>query len=117
MKKRLVAVLCSASLVFAPTAYASESIDSDPSADADCLISLLALSDQADGEDEDAILAMAMYYFGRLGGEGQANSSFLLSRMGRFADDETLFLTEAESCITDFETESKKFDELSELLD
>lgn len=117
MKKRLVAALCAASLLCTPAAFASESIDSDPSADADCLIALLALSDQADGEDEDAILAMAMYYFGRLGGEGQANSAFLLSRMGRFADNETLFLTEAESCVADFETESKKFDELSELLD
>lgn len=117
MKKRFIAACCAVSLLSAPIAHAGESIDSDPSADADCLISLLALSDQADGEDEDAILAIAMYYFGRLGGEGQANSAFLLSRMGRFSDNETLFLTEAESCIADFETESKKFDELSKLLE
>lgn len=117
MKKRLLAACTGLSLFLAPAAYAAESIDSDPASDADCLIALLALSEEADSSDQDAVLTMAIYYFGRLGGEGQANSAFIISRMGRFADDETLILTEAESCITDFETESNKFDELSKLLD
>ncbi|GAB5488536.1 MAG: hypothetical protein Pars2KO_21060 [Parasphingorhabdus sp.] len=117
MKKSLIAALGAIALLSTPMAFASESIDSDPSADADCIIALLTLSDQADGDDEDAIITMAMYYFGRLGGEGQANASYLLSRMGRFADDESLYLTEAESCISDFETEGEKFAELAKLLE
>ncbi len=117
MRKTVFAALAAVSLTIAPMAHASESIVSDPSSDADCLVALLVLADQAEKEDEDALFTVAIYYFGRLGGEGKANSAFLLSRMGRFADDESLFLTEAESCITDFETESKKFDELSKLLE
>ena len=117
MKKAIIAALAGASLAFGTAAEAARSIDSDPAADADCLIALLALSDDAEGEDEDAILTMAMYYFGRLGGEGKANTTFLLSRMGRFADDATLYLTESQQCATDFETEAKKFDELSKALE
>jgi hypothetical protein len=117
MKKRIIAACCAACLLSAPMAYASESIDSDPAKDADCLIALLTLADQADDKDEDSIFAMAMYYFGRLGGEGKADAAYLLSRMGRFTDDENLYLAEAESCVSDFETEAKKFDELSKIME
>jgi len=117
MRKAIISAVIAASLLIGTGAHAAESIVSDPSSDADCLVALLALADQADKEDEDAIFTMAIYYFGRLGGEGKADTAFLVSRMGRFADDESLFLTEAESCIADFEKEAKKFDELSKLLE
>lgn len=112
MKKLFYGAIAASALMFGPSAAANESVVSDPAADADCLISLILLTDDADEEDEDAIFSIAMYYFGRLGGEGYANKDFIVSRMGRFFDDENLYLSNSQVCATDFELESRKFDEL-----
>lgn len=109
--------LAAATMTAGSMAAANDPVVSDPGADADCLISLILLMEAADKADEDAIFTIAMYYFGRLGGEGRADKTFLMSRMGRFFDDENLYLTESQACATDFETEGKKFEELAKALE
>ena len=116
--KNLAYIAIAASVIMSgPQAAANESVVSDPAADADCLISLILLADAADEEDGDAIFSIAMYYFGRLGGEGHADKDFIASRMDRFFDDENLYLTKSQDCASDFELESGKFDELAKAVE
>ena len=118
MKSVFWATAAAASLVLAASSASGRSIESDPAADADCVIALMLLGESAEGSSaEDAIFAMTMYYYGRLGGEGNANASYLASRVGRFVDDETLYITESEECANDFETEVSKFDELAKIFE
>lgn len=118
MKNMIFSGLISASLALSSLTPANAQIVSDPAADADCVVALLILLDQPEvKDDEDGIIAIAMYYFGRLGGEGKATESYLISRMGQFADDENFYLEEAENCITDFEGEAKKFENMGKILE
>lgn len=118
MKNFILGGLVTASLALAATTPAKAQIVSDPAADADCVLALLTLLDQPEIKgDEDGIITIAMYYFGRLGGEGKATEGYLISRMGQFADDENLYLEEADNCVTDFETEAKKFENMGKILD
>ena len=117
MRGWIYGAVAAATMAIGPMAEANGPVVSDPGADADCLISLIMLMDAADEPDDDAIFSIAMYYFGRLGGEGYANKTFMMSRMGRFFDDENLYLATSQACATDFETEAKKFEELSKALE
>ena len=118
MKSGFLAAATAALLAFTPSAAFGQNIDSDPASDADCVIALMLLGESAEGDEiEDAIFAMTMYYYGRLGGEGSASASYLASRVGRFVDDETLYLTEAQACANDFEDEAKAFDELAKIFE
>ena len=116
MRNLIYGAVAASSLAFGSMAAANDTVVSDPGADADCLISLILLMDDAEETEEDSIFAIAMYYFGRLGGEGQANSDFIMSRMDRFAADENLYLTESRTCAVDFEREGGKFEELAKAL-
>ena len=78
----------------------------------------MLLGETAKGSSaEDAIFAMTMYYYGRLGGEGSANAPYLASRVGRFVDDENLYIKESENCANDFEAEVSEFDELAKIFE
>mgnify|MGYP003145239445 CR=1 FL=1 len=117
MRSLIYGVVAAATMATGAMAEANDRVVSDPGADADCLISLMLLMEAADESDEDSLFTIAMYYFGRLGGEGYANKTFLMSRIGRFFDDENLYLTESETCATDFATEGNKLGELFEALE
>lgn len=68
MKNFIFGGLVTASLALAATTPAKAQIVSDPAADADCVLALLTLLDQPEIKgDEDGIITIAMYYFGRLG--------------------------------------------------
>lgn len=76
----------------------------------------MMLTEQAEASDKDAIGTMALYYFGRLGGEGQANAAYLSSRMNRFAAEPEYYLAKSEQCATDFEAETLTLEQFETLL-
>ncbi|MGB5724800.1 MAG: hypothetical protein WBM39_10325 [Parasphingorhabdus sp.] len=117
MKNLFYGAIAASAFMFGPAVEANESVVTDPTADADCLISLVLLMDAAEKEDEDSIFAIALYYFGRLGGAGYADTDFIASRMGRFYDDENLYLAKSQDCASNFERESRKFDELAKAVE
>ncbi|AMO71148.1 hypothetical protein [Sphingorhabdus sp. M41] len=112
MKNFLSSGLIAASFALASATPASAEMSSDPASDADCVVSLMMLTEQADNaSDKDAIATMALYYFGRLGGEGQANAGYLSSRMNRFAAEPEYYLAKSEQCATDFEGETQTLEQ------
>ncbi len=116
MKNFLYGGLIAASHALASTTPAHAEMQSDPDSDADCTISLMLLMAQADAADQDGLFSVAMYYFGRLGGEGQANENYLVSRMDRFITDQMFFLQKSQECATDFEAETQTLREFGENL-
>ena len=108
VRKTLTALVAGTLMITATATPAMAEMQQDPQTDADCVIALSMLADQAEEAEGDAILTIAMYYFGRLGGGGKATTDFLVSRVDAFETDEALFLTEAEKCATDFQGETDK---------
>ncbi|WP_417623099.1 hypothetical protein [Parasphingorhabdus sp.] len=99
-------------LALASAGPAHAAMSRDAGSDADCTISLMMLTEQAEASDKDAIATMALYYFGRLGGEGQANATYLSSRMDRFAAEPEFYLAKSQQCTTDFEAETLILEQL-----
>ena len=116
MKNLLSSGFIAAALAFASAAPAHAALQSDPESDADCTISLMLLMAQAEEADQAGLFSVAIYHFGRLGGEGKANKEFLLSRMDRFVDDQEFFLEKSQQCAADFEAESNTLAEFGNSL-